>query len=54
MKLKSMDFEDDGDIPSEFTCDKRDISPQLSTLAGFYVLPEDSSILKICITDSDS
>jgi len=30
MKLKSKDFEENGNIPSEFTCDGRNISPQLS------------------------
>lgn len=30
MKLKSKDFEDNSNIPSEFTCDGRDVSPQLS------------------------
>ena len=30
MRLKSKNFEDGGSIPSEFTCDGRDISPQLS------------------------
>ena len=30
MRLKSGDFENGGNIPSEFTCDGKDISPQLS------------------------
>ena len=30
MRLKSKDFEDNSSIPSEFTCDGRDVSPQLS------------------------
>jgi hypothetical protein len=30
MRLKSGNFEDGGRIPSEFTCDGRDVSPQLS------------------------
>jgi len=30
MKLKSRDFEHGGNIPPEFTCDGKDVSPQLS------------------------
>jgi len=30
MRLKSRSFEDGGRIPSEFTCDGRDVSPKLS------------------------
>jgi hypothetical protein len=30
MKLKSENFKDNGNIPSEFTCDGIDVSPQLS------------------------
>jgi len=30
MRLKSLDFEHGGNIPPEFTCDGKDVSPQLS------------------------
>ncbi|MGQ9460996.1 MAG: YbhB/YbcL family Raf kinase inhibitor-like protein [Candidatus Bathyarchaeaceae archaeon] len=50
MKLKSRDFEDNGNIPSEFTCDGRDISPQLS----WEDVPAETKSFALSVTDPDA
>jgi len=50
MKLKSKDFEDNGKIPSEFTCDGRDISPQLS----WEDAPPETKSFALSVTDPDA
>ena len=50
MKLKSKDFEDDGNIPSEFTCDGRDISPQLS----WEDAPAETKSFALSVADPDA
>ena len=50
MKLKSEDFEDNNSIPSEFTCDGRDISPQLS----WEDVPPETRSFALSVTDPDA
>jgi Raf kinase inhibitor-like YbhB/YbcL family protein len=50
MKLRSEDFEDNGNIPSEFTCDGRDISPQLS----WEDVPAETKSFALSVTDPDA
>ena len=50
MKLKSKDFEENGKIPSEFTCDGRDISPQLS----WENAPAETKSFALSVTDPDA
>ena len=50
MKLKSQDFADGGSIPSEFTCDGRDISPQLE----WEDVPEGTKSFALSVTDPDA
>ena len=50
MKLKSEDFEDNNSIPSEFTCDGRDISPQLS----WKDVPPETRSFALSVTDPDA
>ena len=50
MRLKSRDFKDNGNIPPEFTCDGRDVSPQLS---WEDVLDETKSFA-LSVTDPDA
>jgi Raf kinase inhibitor-like YbhB/YbcL family protein len=49
MKLRSKDFEDNKSIPSEFTCDGRDVSPQLS----WEDIPEGTKSFALSVTDPD-
>jgi Raf kinase inhibitor-like YbhB/YbcL family protein len=50
MKLKSENFEDNNSIPSEFTCDGRDISPQLS----WEDVPPETKSFTLSVTDPDA
>jgi len=50
MRLKSKDFENGGNIPSEFTCDGKDVSPQLS----WDEVPEETKSFALSLTDPDS
>jgi Raf kinase inhibitor-like YbhB/YbcL family protein len=50
MKLKSKDFQEGGPIPSEFTCDGRNISPQLS----WDDVPQDVKSFALSLTDPDA
>lgn len=50
MKLRSRDFEDGGKIPSEFTCDGRDVSPQL----WWEDAPEGTKSFALSVTDPDA
>ena len=50
MRLKSKDFEDNNSIPSEFTCDGRDVSPQLS----WEDVPAETKSFALSVTDPDA
>lgn len=50
MKLKSTAFEDNGNIPSEYTCDGEDVSPQLS----WDDPPEGTNSFALSVTDPDA
>jgi Raf kinase inhibitor-like YbhB/YbcL family protein len=50
MRLTSKDFVDNGNIPSEFTCDGRNISPQLS----WEDVPEGTKSFALSVTDPDA
>jgi len=50
MKLKSEDFEENGFIPSRFTCDGEDVSPQLY----WDDVPEDARSFALSMTDPDA
>lgn len=50
MKLKSKDFVDGGSIPSEFTCDGRNVSPQLS----WEDVPEETKSFALAVADPDA
>ena len=49
MKLTSKDFVDNSSIPSEFTCDGRNVSPQLS----WEDVPEGTKSFALGVTDPD-
>jgi Raf kinase inhibitor-like YbhB/YbcL family protein len=50
MKLKSKDFVDNSSIPSEFTCDGRNVSPQLS----WEDIPQGTQSFALSVTDPDA
>lgn len=50
MKLKSTAFEDNSNIPSEYTCDGEDVSPQLS----WDDPPEGTNSFALSVTDPDA
>lgn len=50
MKLESKDFVDNGSIPSEFTCDGRNVSPQLS----WDDVPDETKSFALSVTDPDA
>jgi Raf kinase inhibitor-like YbhB/YbcL family protein len=50
MKLKSKDFVDNNRIPAEFTCDGRNISPQLS----WEDIPQGTKSFALSVTDPDA
>ena len=50
MKLKSRDFEHGGNIPPEFTCDGKDVSPQLS----WNDAPIGTESFALSVTDPDA
>ena len=50
MKLTSKDFVDKGYIPSEFTCDGKNISPELS----WKEVPEKTKSFSLAVTDPDA
>ena len=50
MKLKSKDFVDNSSISSEFTCDGRNISPQLS----WEDVPDGTKSFALAVTDPDA
>ena len=50
MKLKSKDFVGNSSIPSEFTCDGRNVSPQLS----WEDVPEGTKSFALSVTDPDA
>ena len=50
MKLKSDDFSDNNSIPSEFTCDGSNISPQLS----WEDIPDGTKSFALAFTDPDA
>lgn len=50
MNLRSEDFENGGNIPSEFTCDGRNVSPQLL----LEDIPEEMESFALSVTDPDA
>ncbi|MGQ9722225.1 MAG: YbhB/YbcL family Raf kinase inhibitor-like protein [Candidatus Jordarchaeum sp.] len=50
MKLKSKDFEHEGMIPSQFTCDGPDISPQLE----WSEAPKETKSFALIVDDPDA
>jgi hypothetical protein len=50
MKLSSKDFEEGGNIPSEHTCDGKNVSPQLS----WEDVPEETKSFALSVRDPDA
>jgi Raf kinase inhibitor-like YbhB/YbcL family protein len=50
MKLKSKDFADNSSIPAEFTCNGRNVSPQLS----WEDVPQGTKSFALSVTDPDA
>ena len=50
MRLRSRNFEDGSRIPSEFTCDGRDVSPQLS----WEDVPDGTKSFALSVADPDA
>ena len=50
MRLRSRNFKDNNNIPSEFTCDGRDVSPQLS----WEDVPDETKSFALSVTDPDA
>lgn len=50
MKLESKNFADNGNIPSEFTCDGRNISPHIY----WEDIPRDTESLALTVMDPDA
>lgn len=50
MKLSSSAFENEGAIPSEYTCDGADVSPSLT----FSAIPENTKSLALIMDDPDA
>jgi len=50
MKVMSENFVDNGSIPSEFTCDGRNVSPQLS----WENVPDNTKSFALSVTDPDA
>jgi len=50
MKLSSKDFEEGGNIPSELTCDGKNVSPQLS----WEGVPDETKSFALSVRDPDA
>ena len=50
MKVMSENFVDNGSIPSEFTCDGRDVSPQIT----WENVPDETKSFSLSVTDPDA
>lgn len=50
MKIRSIAFEENGQIPEKYTCDGEDINPPLK----FEDIPEDTASLALIVSDPDA
>lgn len=50
MKIRSIAFEENGQIPEKYTCDGEDINPPLK----FEDIPEDAASLDLIVSDPDA